>query len=206
MFNGWTSAARILGITYNCRQGKCILSRMFAQRLLSYDCVWQSHYCIAKQSYIRVFGCQEEKHTWMTSWTTESSNTGPSASMLSYSNTTNDAKLLSDHVFIIVHSPCCSKIETNIYRYEHYGWIIHAHAAYSVKDAQSWHSNTHANTLSDCIWNPGWGLHRYDQFHFPRFVLTSLWANLSWNTFQLSRTRCLPRGTVWWFCWLLATM
>lgn len=104
-------------------------------RLLSYDRAWQSHYCISKQSYIRVFGCQEEKHTQTTA-KVESCSTGLSANMLSYSYTNDNDKLLSDPVFGIAHSLCFSKTETNTEKYEHYHWIVPANTEHSVKDAQ----------------------------------------------------------------------
>lgn len=39
------------------------------------------------------------------------------------------------------------QMEANIDKYELYGWIIPAHMADSVKDAQFWHSNARDNTL-----------------------------------------------------------
>lgn len=65
-----------------------------------------------------------------------SSAAGPGASMLSCRYANDAAKLLSDPLFVIVHSPCCFKTETNIDKYEHCDWIIPAHTADSVKDAQ----------------------------------------------------------------------
>ncbi len=102
MLNGWTSAARILAITFksfNCRRGK-------KAHFITYVClkIIKLWLCMAK-SLLRIQTVLH-KSVWMSRgktyvddskiWTTKSLNTGPSARMLSYSCTNDDAKLLSE--------------------------------------------------------------------------------------------------------------
>lgn len=151
MVNGWTSAARILATafkSFNWRRGE--KAHFIAYVCLKIIKLWL---CMAK-SLLHIQTALH-KSVWMSrgktyaddskTWTTKSLNTGPSARMLSYSYTNDDAKLLSDF-YNCSQTPL---LQNGDKHWQMGALWLDCPAADSVKDAQFRRSNTHANSLSD---------------------------------------------------------